>query len=159
MPPTRDVPPKASPLSAKAKGLAGPSPNNPDTQLKPATSWTTTANRHQQEIVATPARSQACVTFHRHASPQGSPSSYMAPATEEATSCSCTKQRASPTPLHIDAPQVSRETTSIHAQAAVFNEPPSAGCHSSGEPATSMCCQSQPLPKTSRLLLHIYCCS
>jgi hypothetical protein len=29
MPPPRNVQPKASPLSAKAKGLAGPSPNNP----------------------------------------------------------------------------------------------------------------------------------
>ena len=79
MPPTRNMLPKASPLSAKAKGLR---PITPDTQPKLVTPWTTTTNHRLQEIATAPTRSQASVTCRHHASPLGPPPSYKAPATE-----------------------------------------------------------------------------
>ena len=90
-----------------------------------------------------PVRSQACVICLRHTSLQGPPPSYMG-GHGEVTSCSCTMQRVSPTSLHVVVPQASRDATNIPSRTTVFNEPPSAGCRSGSELATSMRGQSQP---------------
>jgi hypothetical protein len=83
MPPTTDVPPKASPSSAKAKGLAGPSPDNPDTQ--------TQTNHIVDDHSQSPPSGDCCGTddvtgmcdLLPPRQPKGPPPSYMTPATME----------------------------------------------------------------------------
>jgi hypothetical protein len=60
----------------------------------------------------------------------------------EVTSCFCTMQRLSLTLLHVVVPQASRDATRIPTRAVVFDEPPSADCHSGSEPTTGIRGQS-----------------
>jgi hypothetical protein len=64
-------------------------------------------------------RSQACVTYHRHANLQGSPLSYMTPATTNHHFPLHQSQRESPPLLHIVVQEASKGSNECPAEGSV----------------------------------------